>query len=287
MNIKLLLKAPLRAAVGLIAAGLLLGGCASQGHPRDPLEGFNRAVFNVNEGLDKALIKPVAQGYDYVVPLPGKTLFSNFFSNLGDPWVAVNNLLQAKPGQAISDVGRFLVNSTLGIGGAFDIASEMGLEKHEEDLGQTLGHWGVGDGPYVVLPIFGGRTTRDAFGMIGDSFGDPLPYYDKVAARNALLATRFVSFRAQLLPAEKTIDEAALDKYTYLRDAYLQRRRSLIYDGDPPRSSDDAFLEPDGPESSEETTSAAPAGASGKAINEKRRPRVKGGKAGGRTPPAR
>lgn len=224
----------------LLCGSLLLGGCATQGNPKDPLEGFNRAMFAVNEALDKVVIKPVAQGYDFVVPLPGKTVVSNFFSNLADPWIAVNNLLQAKPGQAFSDVGRFVINSTAGIGGAFDIASELGLEKHEEDLGQTFGRWGVGDGPYIVLPLFGGRTTRDAVALIADGYGDPLYYMiDDVPTRNILAATRLVSNRAQLLPVEKTLDEAALDKYSYLRDAYLQRRRSLIFDGNPPRLKDE------------------------------------------------
>ncbi len=234
---------------GLACAGLLLGGCATQGNPKDPLEGVNRAMFSVNEGLDKVLFKPVAQGYDFVVPLPGKTVVSNFFSNLTDPWIAVNNLLQAKPGQAFSDVGRFVINSTVGIGGAFDIASELGLDKHEEDLGQTLGRWGVGDGPYIVLPLLGGRTTRDAIALIGDGYGGPLYYMvDDAATRNILLGVRVVSNRAQLLPVEKTIEEAALDKYSYLRDAYLQRRRSLIFDGNPPRIKDeDAALPPAAP----------------------------------------
>lgn len=227
------------APAALACAGLLLGGCATQGNPKDPLEGFNRAMFAVNEGLDKVVIKPVAQGYDFVMPLPGRTVVSNFFSNLADPWIAVNNLLQAKPGQAFSDAGRFLVNSTVGIGGAFDIATELGLEKHEEDLGQTLGRWGVGEGPFIVLPFFGGRTTRDAITMIGDGYADPLRYLDDVSTRNILLATRVVNARAQLLPADKTIEEAALDKYSYVRDGYLQRRRNLVHDGNPPRLKDE------------------------------------------------
>lgn len=242
------MKPPEFGLLTLACATLLLGGCATQGNPKDPLEGFNRAMFAVNEGVDKVVIKPVAQGYDWVVPLPGKTVVGNFFSNLADPWIALNNLLQAKPGQALSDAGRFLINSSVGIGGAFDIASELGLEKHEEDLGQTLGRWGVGDGPYIVLPLLGGRTTRDAIALIGDGYGDPLYYMvDDVPTRNIVLATRLISNRAQLLPVEKTIDEAALDKYAYLRDAYLQRRRSLIYDGSPPRiRDDDAAIPPAG-----------------------------------------
>ena len=226
------------ALLALIAGAALSAGCATSGNPKDPLEGYNRAMFAFNEGLDKVVIKPVAQGYDRAVPLPGKTAVSNFFSNLVDPWIAVNNLVQGKPGDALSDVGRFLINSTVGILGAFDIASEMGLEKHDEDFGQTLGRWGVGDGAYIVLPVVGSRTVRDTFGFAVDSYADPVWNYHNVAARNSLGALRFESIRAQLLPADKTVEEAALDKYVYIRDAYLQRRRYLIYDGRPPQEKD-------------------------------------------------
>jgi phospholipid-binding lipoprotein MlaA len=235
------------AALALGAGVALSAGCATTGNPKDPLEGFNRAMFAVNEGMDKVAFKPIAQGYDAVVPLPGKTALSNFFSNLADPWIAVNNLAQGKAWEAFTDAGRFLINSTVGILGAFDVASEIGLEKHEEDFGQTLGRWGVGDGPFIELPFFGPRTTRDAVAQIADSYADPLYYaVDEVSTRNILYGTRFTSNRAQLLPADKTIEEAALDKYAYIRDGYLQRRRSLIYDGRPPREKDDgAALEPD------------------------------------------
>ena len=230
----------LKRALALAAAVGVLGGCATSGNPKDPLEGVNRAVFAFNEGLDKVVIKPVAQGYEAAVPLPARTGVSNFFSNVGDLFIAVNNLLQGKPGDAVSDIGRLVVNSTVGILGFFDVASELGLEKHEEDFGQTLGRWGVGDGPYVVLPFFGPRTLRDTAGLVVDGYADPVYYaIEDVPTRNILYATRIVSTRAQLLPADKVIEEAALDKYTYIRDAYLQRRRSLIYDGNPPRIKDD------------------------------------------------
>lgn len=233
-------------ALAIVAAAGMLGGCATSGNPRDPLEGVNRAVFAFNEGLDKVVIKPVAQGYEAAVPLPARTWVSNFFSNVGDLFVAVNNLLQGKPGEAVSDIGRLAVNSTIGVLGFFDVASELGLEKHEEDFGQTLGRWGVGDGPYVVLPFFGPRTLRDTAGLVVDGYADPVYYaVEDVPTRNILYATRIISTRAQLLPADKVIEEAALDKYTYIRDAYLQRRRSLIHDGNPPRvKDDDAMIVP-------------------------------------------
>jgi phospholipid-binding lipoprotein MlaA len=218
----------------LLLAGVL-GGCATSGNPKDPIEGFNRAMYGFNEAVDTVIIKPAARGYAAVLPAPARTGVTNFFGNIGDLFIGVNNLIQGKPQQAVSDLGRVLVNSTIGILGFIDWASDMGLEKHEEDFGQTLGRWGVGDGPYVVLPIFGPRTLRDTLGLVIDQAVDPVPNVDHVATRNTLTALRLVDVRADLLPSDKVIEEAALDKYTYVRDGYLQRRRSLIHDGNPPR----------------------------------------------------
>ena len=223
----------------LVAAASLLGGCATTGNPKDPIEGFNRAVFALNDGADKAILKPVAKGYDAVVPVPAKTGVANFFGNIADVFIGVNDLLQGKVRDAAGDAGRVLVNSTIGILGIIDFASDFGLEKHEEDFGQTFGRWGAGPGAYVVVPFFGPRDVRDTAGLLLDSYTDPIGGMHNIAARNTLLATRVVSDRVALLPAEKVIEEAALDKYSYIRDAYLQRRRSLIYDGAPPHSYDD------------------------------------------------
>lgn len=223
----------------LAAATLFLGACASNGNPKDPIESYNRAIFSFNEGVDKVALKPLAKGYEAAVPLPGRTAIGNFFGNLGDVWIGVNNLLQGKAVNAASDIGRVLVNSTLGIGGLFDVASEMGLEKHDEDFGQTLGRWGVGSGPYIVWPILGPSTARDSVGLGVGFFADPLGYFDNVPLRNSLYGTRVVHTRASLLPAERAIDEASLDKYAYVRDGFLQRRRALIHDGRPPRLDDD------------------------------------------------
>lgn len=219
----------------LAAAAGLLGGCATSGNPKDPIEGFNRAMFGFNEGLDKVIIKPVATGYEAVLPDPIQTGVANFFSNIADLMIGVNNLLQGKPAQAASDAGRVLVNTTVGFLGLIDVASSLGLEKHEEDFGQTFGRWGVGDGAYVVLPFFGPRTARDTVGLVFDVATDPVAHVDHVPTRNVLLATRVISDRAELLKADKIIEEAALDKYSYVRDAYLQRRQSLIHDGNPPK----------------------------------------------------
>lgn len=229
----------LKSALLVAALAGMLGGCATSGNPKDPIEGFNRAMYAFNEGLDKAIIKPVAQGYDAVLPTPVRTGVTNFFGNIADLFIGVNNLLQGKPDQAVSDLGRVLLNTTVGILGIFDVATPAGLEKHEEDFGQTFGRWGVGPGAYVVVPFFGPRNVRDTVGLVLDVKADPVGHIDHVPTRNTLLALRIVDIRADLLPADKVIEEAALDKYSYVRDGYLQRRRSLVYDGNPPRERED------------------------------------------------
>ncbi len=234
----------------LLGALAALGGCATTGgNPDDPLEGYNRAMFKFNDGVDKAIIKPVASGYKEVVPAFARTGVTNFFSNLGDVWIGINNVLQGKPGAGASDFGRFAINTTVGIFGLFDVASNAGLEKHNEDFGQTLGRWGVGSGPYVVLPILGPSTLRDGFSLlVVDWHGDPLWYVGNIPTRNELVGTRLVDGRANLLDASRLAEEAALDRYAYLRSAYLQRRRSLVYDGNPPRE----------PDASSDSSSGAP-----------------------------
>lgn len=215
-------------------AAALLGGCASSGNPKDPMEGFNRAMYNVNEGIDTVLMKPVATGYDAVLPDAVQTSVTNFFYNINDIMISVNNLLQGKPSAAASDIGRVAVNTTAGVLGLFDVATGMGLEKHDEDVGQTFGRWGVDAGPYVFIPFLGPRTARDSVGVVFDLYLDPLNYVDDVPVRNSVWALRAVNARANLLPADKVIEEAALDKYSYIRDAYLQNRLNQVYDGNPP-----------------------------------------------------
>jgi phospholipid-binding lipoprotein MlaA len=227
----------------LLMAASLLGGCATSGNSRDPLESLNRATFAFNETVDKAALKPVAQGYEAVVPAKARDGVSNFFGNIADVFIGVNNLLQGKVRDAVDDVGRVLVNSTVGVLGVMDVASDWGMEKHDEDFGQTFGRWGVGSGAYLVVPLFGPRDVRDTAGLVLDSVTDPVGYIDNIPTRNTLLVTRVISDRAALLPAEKVIEEAALDKYSYIRDGYLQRRRSLIHDGAPPRDDVDSAAE--------------------------------------------
>jgi phospholipid-binding lipoprotein MlaA len=224
----------------LLAALGALGGCATTGgNPKDPLEGINRAVFKFNDGLDKVVIKPVATGYKTVMPDIARVGVTNFFANLGDLWIGVNNVLQGKIGAGASDFGRFLMNSTFGILGVLDVASNAGLEKHNEDFGQTLGWWGVGAGAYVVLPVLGPSNVRDGLSTLTvDWRGYPLWYMNHISTRNELVGMRLVDARANVLDTTRLVEDAALDQYTFARDAYLQRRRSLIYDGDPPREPD-------------------------------------------------
>lgn len=227
---------------GCLAAVLIAFGPPARADdtPGDPLEGFNRAMFAVNEGIDMVATKPIAQAYDYVVPLPAKAGVGNFFGNIADVRNILNNALQGKLADAGSDLGRLLINSTIGIFGLFDVASEIGLERHDEDFGQTLAVWGWSDSDYLFWPLVGPRTVRDTGGLVVDVYTDPTWYTlnKSVAARNSLVALRFVDVRASLLPSDKVVEEAALDKYAYVRDAYLQSRRSQIFDGRPPRLED-------------------------------------------------
>lgn len=216
-------------------AAIALTGCAAPHakNPADPLEPFNRGVYQFNDVVDKAIAKPVAQGYNAVMPVPGKVMVSNFFSNLDDVLITLNDLLQFKFTQAVSDGSRFLFNSTFGVFGLFDVAHR--LEKHDEDFGQTLGYWGMGSGPYLVLPLLGPSSVRDGVGLYADSFPSRISHVKHMRSRNQLYLTKAINRRAQLLDQEKVLDEAALDRYAFIRDAYLLRRQSLVHDGNPPR----------------------------------------------------
>lgn len=234
------------AAALLVVAALAAGGCATTRAPSDsggvfsalgqvdPLEPYNRAMFSINDALDKAVLKPIAIAYQKVVPETGRRMIGNAFSNIGDVWVSVNNLLQGRFGDSASDLGRFALNSTVGIFGLFDVASDMGLEKHYEDLGLTLGRWGALPGPYIVLPLFGPSTLRDGIGFAVQYQTDPLQTLDSAGQRNNLSALRLIDTREGLLAAEKLLDAAALDRYLFVRDSYLQRRRYLVYEGKSP-----------------------------------------------------
>lgn len=216
---------------GLLAGLLvlaLLQGCATGPNPRDPFEPFNRSVMRFNDGLDEAIIKPVAQAYQGAVPSPVRTGVSNFFGNLSDVWSFANNVLQAKPQAAADSFVRVGVNTLIGLGGVLDWATLMGIERHREDFGKTLGRWGVATGPYLVLPVLGPSTVRDTAALLVDSKGDLVMQIDNVATRNSLYALRAVDLRASLLRAGEVLDQASLDKYTFTRDSYLQRRGAVI-----------------------------------------------------------
>lgn len=225
------------ALIGFFVLWLGLVGCAAvpveQRHPDDPFERYNRAVFAFNDGVDRALIKPVAVGYRSL-PAPVQTGVGNFFGNLDDVRAALNNLLQGKPGPAVSDVMRVAINSTFGLGGLIDLASPMGLVRHNEDFGQTLGYWGTPSGPYLMLPLLGPSTVRDAPARVVDMRTHPfsLGLLDEYSrAQTGLTALNVVQIRAAVLPTEEAILAMGDDRYALLRDAWLQRRAFLVRDG--------------------------------------------------------
>jgi phospholipid-binding lipoprotein MlaA len=214
-----------------------LTGCVSAPNPEDPLENFNRAMFSFNDKVDQVALKPVAETYRKVLPPLVQTGVGNFFGNVNDVSTSCNNLMQARMTDGLSDASRILVNTTLGLGGVLDLASDFGMPKHDQDFGQTLGRWGVRSGPYLVLPLLGSTTMRDALGMPVDFELDPWGHLFPVRLRNTGAAIRVVDYRAYNLNASGLLEDAALDKYEFVRDAYLQRRRSKIYTG----SSEDSW----------------------------------------------
>ncbi|HEX2829601.1 MAG TPA: VacJ family lipoprotein [Burkholderiales bacterium] len=216
--------------LGLSIAATLTGCATAPGSP-DPYEPFNRKVYNFNEGLDKRVLQPAAKGYRATVPEFVRTSIGNVFSNVGDVRNVLNNTLQGKFATAYGDLGRILINSTIGVLGLFDIASEAGIEKHNEDFGQTLAVWGAPRGPYLVLPLLGSSNVRDGFGTAVDFATDPLSLVNPVGAQLAVQGTRVVDTRAGLLDAGNLLNTAALDNYLFVRDIYLQRRESLVRDG--------------------------------------------------------
>ena len=224
--------------------------------PIDPYERFNRTIFTFNENVDRAVVKPVATAYRDATPELVRKGVNNFFDNIADAWSLVNNALQLKPVEATDSLFRVTTNTLWGLGGIFDVASVMGIPRHSEDFGQTLGYWGVLSGPYVVLPIFGPSTVRDALGMVVDFQGDLVTGLDTVPVRNSLTGLRLVDARASFLGAGDVLEQAALDKYAFARDVYLQRRRSLI--GSDQVEKEERY---DLPEAANGTDAAAPAAA--------------------------
>jgi phospholipid-binding lipoprotein MlaA len=245
--------------IGLaLALSLTLAGCATTGaahNPRDPWEPFNRHMYTFNEGLDRVLLKPVATLYRDKVPPLMRTGVSNFFGNLGDAWSAVNALLQLRLPEFEENLARFHVNTMFGVFGIFDVASDLNIERHREDFGQTLGRWGVPAGPYLMLPFLGPSTLRDTLALPVDRRYDLVHRYWPSSTRDAVYAVRAVDKRANLLRVGNVLEEAALDKYSFTRDAYLQRRRAEIYESEENRE-----VPPPLPDESKEPPAAAPAG---------------------------
>ena len=224
-----------------------LSGCASltSQEENDPLEFVNRGVYEFNQKADEYVLEPVAKGYQYVTPEIVDESITNFFSNLDDVVVFVNDVLQLKFNQALSDGGRVIVNSTVGLLGFVDMATDMGLPKNNEDFGQTLGAYGLGTGPYVVLPILGSSTLRDTVGLFADSFVDPIQQIDDSDAMWSTIVLKGVDTRADLITDKKIVDQASLDPYEFERSAHFQRRNYLIYDGNPPLGDEDILDEED------------------------------------------
>lgn len=239
---KLLNKKVLKSFLLFLLLTVFLGGCATVDKayqdPRDPYESFNRTMYNFNDGLDKAILKPLAKGYKAITPAPVDNGISNFFSNLNDVVSAVNNLLQFKLTRAVSDVSRVLINTTVGVLGFVDVASNLNIPKYGEDFGQTLGTWGVDPGPYIVLPFFGPSNGRDAIGLVVDWYSDPVTYLEPESHQWAVKGLRLVDKRADLLGASRVLEQAALDPYEFSRDAFLQKRQHDVYDGNPPLDDD-------------------------------------------------
>ncbi|WP_313077408.1 VacJ family lipoprotein [Melaminivora sp.] len=237
---------PFRTVARPLALGLslaLLGGCASapqdgRAGNADPLERYNRSMTHFNTQVDDAVLKPVATLYRDVTPQPVRTGVRNFFSNLGDAWSAVNNLLQLRGREAYESLVRFNVNTVFGLGGLLDVASEMRIDRHKQDFGLTLGHWGVPTGPYLVLPLLGPSTVRDTAALPVDIWGNSVRHIRPVATRNSLAGLGMVDRRASLLGTSEVLDNAALDKYSFTRDVYL-RVRSNADEGRMPNAYDD------------------------------------------------
>lgn len=232
-----MMNAKTQRAVALALA--LFAGAANAQSPSDPFEKANRAIFGFNEALDTAVLTPVAKGYQAVVPELMRAGVTNFFGNFGDGWSAINNALQGKGEAAATMVARVATNTLFGIGGIFDVASDLGMERSTEDFGQTLGRWGMPAGPYLVWPLLGPSTGRDTLGRPLDLAWSPALAINDGAVNIGLSALNLIDTRANLLSASRVVDGLAFDKYTFIRDAYIARRRNLVYDGNPPEVPED------------------------------------------------
>jgi phospholipid-binding lipoprotein MlaA len=228
----------LRALVS-VAVAALVAGCAAAPSKVDPLEPMNRALYSVHDVVDTNVVKPIAQAYVDVIPQLARTGVANVFNNIDDLFSAMNGLLQGKPDKAGNDLGRVMLNSLFGVGGLFDLASMIGIERGNEDFGQTFGVWGLPQGPYLFVPLFGPTTFRDGSGVLLRIAVGPVGFVPDLPLRNSLYGLGYVDLRAQALGAGELVDTAALDRYLFIRNAYLQRRRYLVNDGKPPPDLED------------------------------------------------
>lgn len=223
-----------RVAMASLAAASLLGGCAMGPARDDPFEPFNRAMYAVHEPIDTHVVRPFIDAYTKYTPAPLRTAISNFFNNIDDLFSAINDGLQGKPDKMGNDLGRVVINSGLGLGGLIDIASQAGVERGNEDFGQTFGVWGIDQGPYLFIPLFGPTTVRDGSGWIVRLYLGPAGYIPDVPTRNVIYGLGAIDARYQAQDAVSFVDEAALDRYAFIRRAYLQRRLYLVHDGKVP-----------------------------------------------------
>jgi phospholipid-binding lipoprotein MlaA len=233
------MMSPLPRLAVAFATALTLAGCAMGPTREDPFEPMNRVSYKVHQVVDGRIVKPVVQAYVDYTPQPVRLAVTNFFGNIDDMFSVVNDMLQGKGDKAGNDLGRVITNTGFGIGGLIDIASDAGIAKGNEDFGQTLGVWGVPQGPYLFIPVFGPTTVRDGSGWIVRAYASPVGYIDDIATRNILWALNLLDLRASALQAENLVNQAALDPYTFIRRSYLQRRRYLVYDGAPPPLKDE------------------------------------------------
>jgi phospholipid-binding lipoprotein MlaA len=230
---------PTLRALASIAVAALVAGCAAAPSKVDPLEPMNRALYSFHDVVDTNVVKPVAQAYVDVIPQLARTGVANVFNNIDDLFSAVNGLLQGKPDKAGNDLGRVMTNTLFGVGGLFDLASMIGIERGNEDFGQTFGVWGLPQGPYLFVPLFGPTTVRDGSGVLVRIAVGPVGFVPDVVVRNSLYGLGYVDLRAQALGAGELVDTAALDRYLFIRNAYLLRRRYLVNDGKPPPDLED------------------------------------------------
>jgi phospholipid-binding lipoprotein MlaA len=227
--------------IGLLVAGaaMLLAGCAAAPNKDDPFEPWNRTMYDVHQAVDGTIVKPIAQAYVAATPELIRTGISNFFGNIDDLFTGINNVLEGRGDQAGDDFGRVLLNSTFGMGGILDLASMMGITKDKKDFGITFGKWGAPQGPYFFVPLFGPTTLRDGTGTVVRIFLSPIGYINEIPVRNTLYGVGYLDTRAQALSAESVLDTAAIDRYRFLRNAYLKNRRYQVYEGKPPPEEDE------------------------------------------------